>query len=805
MKFLFTLPLYLSFLPAFTATITHEGPQSCRTSIRHIEGGGIGYNKGYTTLEGFFSPFLGKCKVIPFWDARGHVFDDGKWAANAGMGLRARWSDRVYGINAYYDYRNAEHLHYNQIGVGLETLGTFVDARINGYLPVGKKMSPTYDTKFHRFSGHHMLLSQKNEYAMKGIDAEVGFHVGACASWNFYAATGPYYYHGPLGKNTWGGKARLSAGYKSYVTLELIESYDNVFNNQIQGQIAFSLPFGKKQRPSKAKKQPLEDERLTCRMIQPVGRNEIVVVNHKTRYPIGVNPLTNSPYYFVFVDNTSASQGTFESPYPSLLQAQENSQAGQIIYVFPGNGTTAGMNHGITLKQSQKLWGSGISYTLATTNGVITIPSMSQAAPQITNVDTDGHGVLLSTNNEVSGLTITQTSAEGIYGIDPEGFSLSSCTISACGQKGMGIFPIYLKASTPLATTFDRNVLTNNLNGGIYIELASGAPSTLVTLTNNQASNNEATTGGSAILTIDANGAVGACQLLVTGNLFTNNPDVIGVNISDILGSGAGTFNSFQASISGNAFTSNKQAITYSTGADSCALAITSNNLSNNQAGSLTVGSGAERISNIALTLTSNQMNGTFGNSEDAVDISPICDNFTCYIAGNSISNNQGSAILSFNQFSPLPNLNFVIANNDIRNNINQGSNAAGAISIDGFNALNMTIEGNTLSNNAPGIAIGFFGGFIDPPLSSATVNFQNNQLLNSDSFIFEFWGDAPHTACLTITGNTSTANPAYTFIQDSTGPCTITPCDYATENTGNFSLTGVTPSSACSGGAPCE
>ena len=100
-----------------------DGKQHYRTTIRHIESGGIGYEDGYTTFEAFLASDPSQWKVTPFLDARGHVFNNGKWAANAGVGLRALWRNRAYGINTYYDYRNTGRFHSNQIGVGLETLG----------------------------------------------------------------------------------------------------------------------------------------------------------------------------------------------------------------------------------------------------------------------------------------------------------------------------------------------------------------------------------------------------------------------------------------------------------------------------------------------------------------------------------------------------------------------------------------------------------------------------------------------------------------------------------------------------------
>ena len=152
---MFCLHFFAAMLPlsALAAAQAEEGTcargkQHYRTTIRHIESGGIGYKDGYTTFEAFLAPDPSQWTITPFLDARGHVFNNGKWATNVGAGVRTLLGNRAYGINAYYDYRNAGRFNSNQIGVGLETLGKLFDFRINGYLPVGAKISDPYDRHF---------------------------------------------------------------------------------------------------------------------------------------------------------------------------------------------------------------------------------------------------------------------------------------------------------------------------------------------------------------------------------------------------------------------------------------------------------------------------------------------------------------------------------------------------------------------------------------------------------------------------------------------------------------------------------
>ena len=212
--------------------------------VRYTSPKGVGYGTGYTTIEGFFSPpnILADA-WIPFLDLRGHVFDNGRFAANAGLGLRYLSTSRVWGINSYYDYRNTNRQHYNQVSAGLESLGRIWDFRINGYLPVGWKQSPYYHTRFNFFQGNSMFLKSTRDFALKGANAEVGFHLDHFKQAPLYFAAGPYYLTG-VGKSTWGGELRARINlFSDYVRLEGNTAYDHFFKWTGQGQISVNIPF----------------------------------------------------------------------------------------------------------------------------------------------------------------------------------------------------------------------------------------------------------------------------------------------------------------------------------------------------------------------------------------------------------------------------------------------------------------------------------------------------------------------------------------------------------------------------------
>jgi hypothetical protein len=389
-------------------------------SARYTSPRGIGYSPGYTTLEGFFS-WMFHDKYEPFVDLRAHILDDAKFASNAGLGVRALAASRLWGANLYWDYRNTSHLHYNQVGVGFETLGKIWDARLNGYFPVGKKKTPLRDTKFDHFKGHFAILRSTYNFALKEISGELGAHVDRFKAVPLYFALGPYYLNGK-GATAWGGEVRARAQFlHRHIHLEASVSYDHYFRWIGQGQLSFHLPFG-------PRKKTTLDSILANRFVQQVDRQEIIPVGKAHRHTKAIDPLTGGPQFFSFVNNMSHSLGTFESPYPTLALAQANSGPGQIIYVFPGDLSSTNMDTGIVLQDGQQLLGASVPHRLATTLGKVTLPPQANGAVSITNL-ANGPVVTLANNNTVSGFYIENLNGVGISGTNINNFSSSYNTL----------------------------------------------------------------------------------------------------------------------------------------------------------------------------------------------------------------------------------------------------------------------------------------------------------------------------------------------------------------------------------------
>jgi len=413
--------------------------QPCRFEVRHVEPKGIGFSQGYSTLAGFFAPLpQGDGLWVPFVDARGHVFNDGHLAANVGLGVRSIRSI-VWGLNAYYDYRQTHRHHYNQVSGGIEALGKVWDFRWNFYLPFGKIHSHFYDTKFHSFRGHYAYFSRKQEFAMKGTHAEVGAHMKAGSHVDFYTAVGPYYFR-EKGRQAIGGEARLVGKIWHWLNLEFNVSYDSLFKDIFQGVVGIEIPLGPKKRIERRPDSSYTpDRRLYQRAYQNVDKDEIIVASHRKKKEIARNPSTNQPWFFWFVNNTSHSAGTYESPFNTLHDAQNASSADQIIYVFAGDGTTNGMNAGIVLKDNQYFFGSGTAQLLPTTFGTQKIPAQTASMPSMTN-SSGLVGIELANHNVVSGFHIAYPGGftAAIHGDNITGGTILNNVITGISGSGFG-------------------------------------------------------------------------------------------------------------------------------------------------------------------------------------------------------------------------------------------------------------------------------------------------------------------------------------------------------------------------------
>lgn len=269
--------------------------------LSHLEGRGLGYKHGYSSLGIFLTPdFCLDAGLQPFFDIRGHCFNNGKYALNVGFGSRFICPNfgQVWGINVYYDYRR-DRIDYNQIGAGIELLTYQVDFRLNGYFPIGTS-STFFDKTEFDFPGGFVAICGTRQKALRGFDTEIGTGLSKwwpnilgcwsncppscfslCDYFDVYGAIGAYGYQKDCHGHVTGFMGRLLFEICDFIAIEARYRHDSVFHTMWQGLISIAIPFGGAFNPCT----PCCKDRcnyLRSLATDPVYRNEIIVVSKKS-------------------------------------------------------------------------------------------------------------------------------------------------------------------------------------------------------------------------------------------------------------------------------------------------------------------------------------------------------------------------------------------------------------------------------------------------------------------------------------------------------------------------------------------
>ena len=748
--------------------------------LRHTEARGVGYNDGYTTLEGF-GIYDRNRALMPFLDIRGHVFDNGQLAGSGGIGARSYFSSvgHLLGYYCYYDVReDNHHLTAQQVSPGIELLSKRMEYRINGYFPVGEDKSHQYSFKFDQFDGHRIILKSKQKRVLTGGDAEIGAHLTQSLKYDVYLGAGPYYFSSSHA-SSWGGKARLLGRYKEYISLEASYSYDHLFRNIVQGTIALNLPFGCKLK-RKEKDCSSRNNLVLSRAAFSPYRFEIPVIKRVSRKGTAINPATNAPWRVWFVNNTSSSNGTFESPFPTLIQAQNASAPNDMIYVFPGDGTTKGMNVGISLQDAQTFFGSGIAHKIQTTKGSITIPAFSQAFPSITNATAAGNVIIPANGNAISGFNIFVTvpgnsavfSPNSIRGITMDHNNVNG-NIAAPGSfgivvQGAGEMIIsdnrFLGNGTQIAIALTATngedisgIISNNMISA-YNRAISIVASGNMTITNNQllGPGNVANSQGIRLTTINGKALNG----IASNNAFSNYVFGYGMNLTNNA--------SANFEISNNAFS----------------------NISNTGIFWGTA-SGTPQLSQVLIS--GNSISNSVGTVGVGMNIGGF--NSSTQIIGNTISSFQSQGIL---MTKAAPNATTEIIGNVINNPVGGANSNAIAFSVSQTpNAGKVIISDNQVitTTSATGTS-GILTEITATPGSAFNSFITNNQVTISAGTGLPAVGINVRTGtngiiCTGISNNQLTVPPGATGVNAATTGTGVINIDDFSNNTDGHTFTG--------------
>jgi VCBS repeat-containing protein len=175
--------------------------------------------------------------------------------------------------------------------------------------------------------------------------------------------------------------------------------------------------------------------------------------------------------WYVKNDATAGGTGTSTAPFDTLAEAQTASVAGDTIYVFRGDGTTAGQNAGITLKANQRLIGAGVALTVPVAVNGGANPTLLLAA---------GTAPLIDNTSATAGIdagVLVDATAASMPGIEIRGLNIrgneNAIDATATGANVLGV------------TIANNTIRGSGAGEGIDINHGSTATTSVVTISGN--------------------------------------------------------------------------------------------------------------------------------------------------------------------------------------------------------------------------------------------------------------------------------------------------------------------------------
>lgn len=422
-------------------------PIRSRFTVRYDHGDGVGYEEGYSYVEGFVplrqnrgSLFFGNLRVVNFNSSD-------IWEFNGGLGVRKYNSctDRVVGFHAHYDGRTTRAGNYfNQVTLGFESLGKHLDIRGNAYLPIGDRRQLIADGGFvnPRFQGNTILLDRSRlfEVALRGCDFEIGTPVPGLQKWDVRAFAGGYHYSAEGTPEVNGVRGRLEANPHEMLSLFVSIQNDDVFDTTLHG--GFALHFGPGRRTRSLPGGSVE-QRMGDRVVR--DPNIVVGTSLEVTQTVATDPTTGQAILVRHANSAAGPEGdgTVERPYQTLSALEKGSVAGEILFVHGGS---VFVNDPIQLQTGQRFLGEGTTHTFSSQQGKFLLPRatqnntapllLSEGAPPGFGFSFDG-AVNLANHTEVAGFTIKDSFGDAILGTEITSALIRNNTIMGAGRSAI--------------------------------------------------------------------------------------------------------------------------------------------------------------------------------------------------------------------------------------------------------------------------------------------------------------------------------------------------------------------------------
>lgn len=541
---------------------------------------GLGFDESYQRLNARIPYHVVPGHSVLIGDISASLTNDRGEAYNFGMIWRNydATRNRVFGWNAYGDIDDGQQNNrWTRFGVGMESLGKYIDFFANGYF-----VSGTDSVLLNSSLGSDLTLGGNSAFrtrtstwdnAYSGGDFEVGGPLPLLGRRGINAYAGGYFLNNDQGYETFGYSARVQALLTESATVDFRYTGDDTFGDNLWVSLAYTIP-------NYRERAILQPKRVRDRLADPVYRNNrihtnIDVVNTAEAM---INAAKGRAYNLIYVDPDATSTtaagagaGTLEDPYTSLLVAAMTNNAGiDVINVNPrddDSNTNLTVPGGLALFDCQVLRSTTEAHTLTTIAGnnfiIPAVATGTNLGASIANptMVAGGSVVRLSNENTVLGMRIdASNTAMTVFGTgitNPLPITDASIIRNTFTNYETAVNLVDVSGTIIL----DENTATGLAgasNSGLVLTTASGSTTELL-IQNNTASDNavvgiSATAGLNATINADRPTGIGPGGVSVQPTGVVNNTVTNGGEGIVVAGLAGSTVN---AVVQGNTSTGN--------------------------------------------------------------------------------------------------------------------------------------------------------------------------------------------------------------------------------------------------------
>ena len=407
--------------------------------LGHLTGRAVGRKESITHLGAMPYAIHGNTGFYAEGQAYRANGGDLLWGGMVGGGVRQYipMLDRIFGAGVFWSRDDLSNVSFTQVVASAETMGEFFDARANVYLPSGDRTGVAGINIIQESARFLENILQFDRFrtvvtSLQGADYEVVVPLPGPLGENLdlRMAAGGYYFDGPEVEDVLGWKARLEATMFNMVDVQLQVTDDQTFSTTVMFGASISLggvPRSER-RGGQFHRMSEWGKRMPHGVVSRTSVRDVALT--------AINPADGDPYFFYHVasDAAAGGNGALESPFQTIVQAQDAIDATMDPVDFAIVHANSTYTTPVTLRPGNNILGQGVganhNIAIAGFPEPLVLPEVRPGTrPTLQLLGQTVDGVTMANNSEFSGFIIDHPDGNGIVIRNLTGFGTAQFNV----------------------------------------------------------------------------------------------------------------------------------------------------------------------------------------------------------------------------------------------------------------------------------------------------------------------------------------------------------------------------------------